>query len=47
MGVRNFRRYEHIDIQTLLEPRDSIPAKKKREYKNVNYNGDNEEGLQE
>ena len=35
MGAKNFRRYEHIDIQTLLEPRDDTPAKNKREYKNV------------
>ena len=27
MGAKNFRRYEHIDIQTLLEPRDNTPAK--------------------
>ena len=30
MGARNFRRYEQIDIQTLLEPRDDTPAKKKK-----------------
>ena len=28
MGARNFRRYEQIDIQTLLEPRDNTPSKK-------------------
>ena len=28
MRARNFRRYEQIDIQTLLEPRDNTPSKK-------------------
>ena len=45
MGARNFRRYEQIDIQTLLEPRDDTPAKNNGEYKNVSSNGSHEEGL--
>ena len=28
MGDRKVRRYEQIDIQTLLEPRDDTPSKK-------------------
>ena len=28
MGARKVRRYEKIDIQTLLEPRDDTPSKK-------------------
>ena len=35
LGAKNFRRYEQIEIQTLLEPRDDTPVKNKREYKNV------------
>ena len=35
MGDRKVRRYEQIEIQTLLEPSDDTPAKSKREYKNV------------
>ena len=45
MGARNFRRYEQIDIQTLLEPRDDTPAKNNKEYKNVCRNRCIEEGL--
>ena len=35
MGDRKVRRYEQIDIQTLLEPRDNTPSKNNRKYKNV------------
>ena len=46
MGARKVKRYEQIDIQTLLEPRDDTPAKNNREYENVCRNGSNGEGLQ-
>ena len=32
MGDRKFRRYEQIDIQTLLEPSDDTPSKNNRKY---------------